>query len=64
MCIKLVHIILAEAFLTPTDMRLVGVDIDHIYAGVCVLVQFGSMTKRTENKSPTRVVQWDDEITL
>ena len=64
MCIKPVHIILAEAFLSPTDMRLEGVDIGHIHAGVCVLVQFGSTTKRTENKLPACVVQWDDEITL
>ena len=45
-------------------MRLEGVDVDSMHAGVFVLVQFGSMKKSTENKLPACVVQWDDEITL
>ena len=45
-------------------MRLEGVDIDHIYAGVCVLVQFGSTTRRTKNKPHATIVEWNDEIVL
>ena len=46
------------------DMRLESADIDHIYAGVCVLVQFGCTTRRMKNKPHASVVQWDDEIIL
>lgn len=46
------------------DMRLEGVDIDHIYVGVCVLVQIGSTTRRTKNKPHADIIEWDDEITL
>ena len=45
-------------------MRLENVAIDHIYAGVCVLVQFGSKIRRTMNKPHADVVEWDDEILL
>lgn len=45
-------------------MRLESVDIDHIYAGVCVLVQFACMTRRTQNKPHADVVEWDDEVIL
>ena len=45
-------------------MRLEGADIDHLYVGVCVLVHFGSMTRRTKNKPHADIVEWDDEITL
>lgn len=45
-------------------MRLESVDIDHVYTGVCVLVQFGSTTKKTMNKTHAKIVEWDDEVVL
>ena len=60
----LVHIILADMSLCLPDMWLEGVDIDCIYAGICVLVQFGSTTRRTKNKSHEDVIEWNDEVML
>ena len=45
-------------------MRLEDMDVDHIYAGVSVLVQFESMTRRTMSKPHAAVIAWDDEIIL
>lgn len=45
-------------------MRLESADIDPIYAGVCILIQFGSTTRRTRNKPHADIIEWDDEITL
>lgn len=46
------------------DIRLESVDIDRIYAGVCILFQFGSMTRRMDNKPHAVVVEWNDEVVL
>ena len=43
-------------------MRLESVDIDPIYAGVCVIVQLGRTIGRTKNKPHASVVEWDDVI--
>lgn len=45
-------------------MRLENVDIDPIYAGVCVLVQVGPVTRSTQSKPHRGVIEWDDEIML
>ena len=45
-------------------MRLESIDVDVIYAGVCILIQFGSTTRRTENKPHASVIEWDDVIML
>lgn len=45
-------------------MRLESADIDHIYAGVCIHVQFGSTIWRTKNRPYAEVTEWDDEVTL
>ena len=61
---SLIYVIATEVSCCLTDMRLENVPIDHIYAGVCVLVQFGSKIRRTMNKPHADVVEWDDEILL
>ena len=45
-------------------MRLENLDIGHIYAGVCVLIQFGSTKRGTTNKPHATIIEWDDEIIL
>ncbi|KAF8123155.1 CHAT domain-containing protein [Boletus edulis] len=49
---------------TVTSMRLESIDIDCIYAGVSILVQFGNTIWRTENKPHASVIEWDDMIML
>ena len=62
--VLMLDIIFADMSLRLPDMRLECVDIDRIYAGVCVCVQFGSTTRRMKNKPHADIVEWDDEVTL
>ena len=45
-------------------MRLENMDVNYIYAGVCVLIEFESIMRRTMSKPHAAVVEWDDEIIL
>ncbi|KAG9308484.1 hypothetical protein JVU11DRAFT_11828 [Chiua virens] len=53
-----------ESRLVITHMRLESFDIGNVDAGVCVLVQFGTTTRRTDNKPHARIIEWHGEITL
>ncbi|KAG9311893.1 hypothetical protein JVU11DRAFT_8153 [Chiua virens] len=59
-----VHNFNAVIFSFLADMRLESFEVDCIDAGVCVLVQFGTTTRRTKNKPHGNIVEWDDEIML
>ncbi|KAG9308817.1 hypothetical protein JVU11DRAFT_11444 [Chiua virens] len=50
--------------LVITHMRLESFGVEHIDAGVCVLVQFEPTERRTENKSHSDIIEWHDEIVL
>ncbi|KAG9315439.1 hypothetical protein JVU11DRAFT_3049 [Chiua virens] len=50
--------------LVITHMRLESFDVGNVDAGVCVFVQFGTTTRRTNNKPYASIIEWDDEITL
>ena len=60
----MVQRIAAEVSCCLADMRLESVDIDPIYAGICVLVRFGSTTRRTKNRPYARITEWNEEIIL